>query len=239
MFRRGLNIAGAVLAGLGAVGCFNTEADFQALLEENNTLTMEVAEAHQENEILARALEDIKREQEALQLLLNAGKSNLNAGRTSPPQAAAAGGEAPGRWEDEWQTPQPGGAPAAPAPAVAPSPTAPAPAVAPSPAAPAPAVAPAPTAPASAVAPAPAAPAQPQSPAPAPPRAAAAPVQPRAAAPAAPAPAARYYLTKSGDVLSNIARANNTTVAKLLELNPSLRNRRNYMIYDQERLRLP
>jgi LysM repeat protein len=40
-------------------------------------------------------------------------------------------------------------------------------------------------------------------------------------------------------VLSNIARANNTTVARILELNPNLRNRRNYMIYANERLRLP
>ena len=173
MFWRSLYIAGLVLAGLGAAGCLNSEADFQALLEENNTLGEELAEARQENEILAKALEDIKREQEELQRLLNAGKSNLNAGRIGRPasasapgrdQAQAAGGD---HWEDEWQTPQdPANAPA-------------------------------------------------------------------------PAASNRYYVAKPGDVLSSVARANRTSVARLLELNPSLRNRRNYIIYANERLRLP
>jgi 2-oxoglutarate dehydrogenase E2 component (dihydrolipoamide succinyltransferase) len=201
MFWQGLSFAGVVLAVLGAVGCHN-EADFQALLEENNTLDVELAEARQENEILTRALDDIKREQEALQLLFNAGKSSLNAGRGSLPAAVlAAGGDqaqaqAPGGdGEDEFQTPQP---------VAAPAPAAPAPASAPPQAVPAPTRA-----------------------------------QVPATARAQAAPSGRYYVTKSGDVLSNIARANRTTVAKLLELNPNLRNRRNYMIYDNERLLLP
>jgi hypothetical protein len=224
MFWRGLSIAGVVLAGLGAAGCLNSEADFQALQEENNTLGAELAEARKENEILTRALEDIKLEQEVLQLLFNAGKSNLNAGRASlPPTAlAAGGGEEPApasggeQWEDEWQTPQPEDDPEPADQAqssVSATPPAPARAsTAPPPAVPAPAGAPA-----------------------------------RASVSAAPAPESapdpagggRYYVTKSGDVLSNIARANRTSVAKLLELNPNLRNRRDYVIYANERLRLP
>ena len=183
MFWRGLSIAVVFLAG--TVGCVNSEADFQALLEENNALSAELVEVRQENEILSRALEDVKREQEELQLLFNAGKSKLNAGRVSPPSglAAAGGDQVPGgdRWEDDWQAPQPQAA-------IVPPPPPPAPA--------------------------------------------SAPVSP-------PAQGTRVYITKDGDVLSNIARANNTTVARILELNPNLRNRRNYMIYANERLRLP
>ena len=181
MFWRGLSIAGVVLAGLGAVGCFNSEADFQALLEENNTLSVELAEVRQENEILSRALEDVKREQEALQLLLKAGKGNLNAGRASRPSVLAeAGGD------DDWQTPQPITAASVPPPPPPPSPS----------------------------------------------------VSPSVSA-AAPDQGTRVYVTKAGDVLSNIARTNRTTVARILELNPNLRNRPNYMIYANERLRLP
>ena len=182
MFWRGLSIAIIVLAWLGASGCLKTEADFQALLEDTNTLGTELDEARQENEILTRALDDIKREQETLQLLLNAGKSNLNAARTSLPSAAVASGGDP----DEWQSPQ--------TPADSPSPPSALPQVA---------------------------------------------SPPAASLPAPPAPAARYYTTKPGDVLSHIARANDTTVPKLLELNPSLRNRNGNMIYANERLRLP
>jgi LysM repeat protein len=190
MFWRGLGIAGFVLAGLGAVGCFNSEADFKALREENDILSAELGEVRKENEILSRALDDIRREQETLQLLLNAGKSSLNAGRLNPPSVAQAVGGSQvsggGGWEEEWQTPQsPASVPALPAP--------------------------------------PARVASPSTPVPA----------------TAPAQGGRTYVTKDGDVLSTIARANNTTVAAILELNPNLRNRRNHMIYTNERLRLP
>jgi LysM repeat protein len=210
MFWRGLYIAGVVLAGLGASGCLNSEADFQALLEEIATLSEELAEAHKENEILTRALTDIKREQETLQLLLNAGKRGLAAGRASRPLAALAPGEdqaaaATGVDEEEWQTPlEPAAEPAAAASAV--------------------------EAPASEPAAAPAAPAA---------EAVAVQAAPAPAAPAARSSSGRYYVTKPGDVLSQIAQANQTTVAKLLELNPNLRNRRDYIIYNNERLRLP
>ncbi|MDR2935447.1 MAG: LysM domain-containing protein [Candidatus Adiutrix sp.] len=217
MFWRSLKIAGLVLAGLGAAGCLNSEADYQALLEENNTLSEELAEARKENEILARALADIKREQETLQLLLNTGKRNLNAGRVNSPLAALAAGEeqapaAEGGQEEEWQTPaEPGASAPAAAEATAEVPAAPAPA---GPADEAAAAVPAVEASAASEAEASADPA------------------PRSSGP-------RYYVTKPGDVLSHIAQANQTTVAKLLELNPNLRNRRNYVIYNNERLRLP
>jgi len=208
MFWRGLVV---VLAGLAALGCLNSEADFQALLEENETLGAELAEAKKENEILTRALADIKQEQETLQLLLNAGQRSLAAGRAKLPPAALGSGEdqasavAEGGQEEVFLEP-------AALESAAPEP-----------------------APESAAAP-PASPPEPVAalePAP----------EPDLAPPAAPAPArasgGRYYVTKPGDVLTSIARENQTTVAKLLELNPSLRNRRNYVIYNNERLRLP
>ena len=173
MFWRGLCTAGLVLAGFGAAGCFSSEAEYQALLEDNNTLSAELTEARQENEILSRALDDIKREQESLLLLLNAGKSNLTSGRASLPAALQLGGGAPQ--------------------AVAPDPE-----------------------------------------------------ESQASRPPAPAPlraaaqeGGRIYVTRPGDVLTNIAQANRTTVARILELNPHLRSRRNYMIYENERIRLP
>jgi LysM repeat protein len=176
MFWRGLSIAGVVLAGWPALGCLNTEADFQALLEENNVLSEELSEVKRDNEILTRALDDIRREEEALQLLLSAGKNSLNAGRASLPSVAVAAdgdqAQVSGGDLDEMQTPRPPAAPTAPT-------------------------------------------TQAQN------------------------PGGRYYVTKAGDVLSYIARANDTTVARLLELNPNLRNRRDYMIYANERLRLP
>ena len=180
MFWRGLCTAALVLAGLGAAGCFSSEAEYQALLEDNNTLSVELTEARRENEILGRALDDIKREQESLLLLLNAGKSNLTSGRASLPTALQLGGGPPQAAAPANEEPQ---APRPPAPATPP-------------------------------------------PSPAPPRAAA-------------QEGGRIYVTRPGDVLTNIAQANRTTVARILELNPHLRSRRNYMIYDNERIRLP
>jgi LysM repeat protein len=63
-----------------------------------------------------------------------------------------------------------------------------------------------------------------------------------AAAPAGPAAGAqanRVYVTRPGDVLSNIATRNNTTVETLLNLNPYLRNRRDYIIWENDKIKLP
>lgn len=49
----------------------------------------------------------------------------------------------------------------------------------------------------------------------------------------------RIYKPKSGDVLSGIAARNNTTVAELVRLNPYLKNRRGYMIWDTDEILLP
>ena len=181
-FARGLALAAAaVLAGLWCSGCRSSEDDYQALRAENNALSAELVTAHRENEILTRALDNIKREQETMQLLLNAGKSDLLAGRAAWPAAGARALDSADRPPnsdasdgEEWQTPETLAA-----------------------------------------------------------------ARSRPAAPPAAAADGRVYLTKPGDVLSLIAAAHNTTVEKLLELNPKLRVRRNHMIYDNERLRLP
>ena len=178
---RSLIWASAALIGLGMVGCYNSESDYQALLEENNTLIAELEEARKENEILTRALDNIKQEEEALQRLLNAGRQSLTAGRiprlsasssSSAPVSQAQAPAAPD-WTEEWQTPRP--------------------------------------------------------------------AESSSSAPAAGAEASPggYYVVKPGDVLLNIAIAHNTTVDKILELNPKLRSRRNFMIYDNDRLRMP
>lgn len=54
-----------------------------------------------------------------------------------------------------------------------------------------------------------------------------------------PASSGRVYVVKPGDVLYYIASRNNTTVEAILELNPQLRERRNYMIHENEKIRLP
>lgn len=59
------------------------------------------------------------------------------------------------------------------------------------------------------------------------------PAQPQAAS------SGRVYVVKPGDVLYYIAARNNTTVEAILELNPQLRNRRNYMIHEKEKIQLP
>lgn len=49
----------------------------------------------------------------------------------------------------------------------------------------------------------------------------------------------RVYKPKSGDVLSSIAERHNTTVRELVELNPFLKDRRNYMIRESDEIILP
>lgn len=69
-----------------------------------------------------------------------------------------------------------------------------------------------------------------------------APARQEAPVQAAPPPAAssgRIYVVKPGDVLYNIASRNNTTVEAILELNPRIRDRRNNMIHENEKIQLP
>lgn len=56
---------------------------------------------------------------------------------------------------------------------------------------------------------------------------------------AASQPSGRTYQPKSGDVLSSIAARHNTTVERLVELNPYLARRRNYMIHVTDTIVLP
>ena len=49
----------------------------------------------------------------------------------------------------------------------------------------------------------------------------------------------KIYTTQPGDVLSTIAEKHNTTTARLLDLNPQLRNRRDYMIWANDKIKVP
>jgi hypothetical protein len=49
----------------------------------------------------------------------------------------------------------------------------------------------------------------------------------------------RVYLVKPGDTLGAIARRNGTTTAVLVTLNPYLRGRDNYMVWENDRIALP
>jgi LysM repeat protein len=51
--------------------------------------------------------------------------------------------------------------------------------------------------------------------------------------------AGQTYLVKTGDTLSVIAQKNNTTVSILLNLNPYLMDRNNYMVWENDKIRLP
>lgn len=51
--------------------------------------------------------------------------------------------------------------------------------------------------------------------------------------------AGKIYITQPNDVLSSIAEKHNTTTARLLELNPQIRNRRDYMIWADDEIVLP
>ena len=52
-------------------------------------------------------------------------------------------------------------------------------------------------------------------------------------------PSSRVHVVQSGDVLYNIAAKYNTTVEKILELNPRIRNRPNNMLQLKEKINLP
>jgi hypothetical protein len=49
----------------------------------------------------------------------------------------------------------------------------------------------------------------------------------------------RVYVVQAGDTLGVIARRHQTTVAVLLTLNPFLRSRNDYMVWENDRLTLP
>jgi hypothetical protein len=50
---------------------------------------------------------------------------------------------------------------------------------------------------------------------------------------------AETYVVQAGDTLSTIAQRHNTTTAALLSLNPYLMDRNNYMVWENDKIRLP
>lgn len=149
-----------LLAGLMTTGCFNSDEEYQRLVEEKDALAGELAKANHENDILNRALYNVGQEQERLQDLLMAG----NLPDLPMPTPSAVGGGSSPRVNSGQSTPT---------------------------------------------------------------------------APATASTERRTYKTRPGDTLSTIANRNNTTVEKLIELNPVLQRRRNFMIYDTDVLTLP
>lgn len=170
-------------------GCYNSENDYQRLLVEKESLAQELSVARQEKIILTQALDNIKKEREGLQILLNISQSLVPGG--SPGSTAIAlpplrvlGTPVVGVEEDDYWVQ---------------SPIAPAVTVIP------------PTAP-----------------------------RPPAARPTASTTASNgIYVTQPGDVLSSIAFKHATTTTRLLELNPQIRSRPDYMIWANDKIKVP
>lgn len=172
-------------------GCYNSEKDYEIIVEEKENLAKELDTARQEKVILTKALGNIQNEQESLQTLLNVSHNLMpgvrqQGGTTSLPPLRVLGSTAAGAGageDDYWVQ-----APAVQAPAAVVPPTA-----------------------------------------------------PRASTSDGPASGStgKIYITQPGDVLSTIAMKHNTTVDRLLELNPGLRTRRDYMIWADDKIKVP
>ncbi|MDR2302436.1 MAG: LysM peptidoglycan-binding domain-containing protein [Deltaproteobacteria bacterium] len=54
-----------------------------------------------------------------------------------------------------------------------------------------------------------------------------------------PIPSSQTYTVQTGDTLSTIAQRHNTSTATLLALNPYLMDRNNYMVWENDKIRLP
>ena len=175
---------GLAMILLTATGCFNSENEYNQIMEQRDEYAKQLAAAKEENEILKQALANITAEQERLQTALNRERERLLASSVVPVSPgntadASTGGSSTADNDDIWVE-DPGRREVAAGQSV--------------------------------------------------------PVQ---AAPANPQPSGRVYVVKPGDVLYYIASRNNTTVEAILELNPRLRERRNNMIHENEKILLP
>jgi len=176
---------GLIIVLLTATGCFNSESEYDQIMEQRDEYARQLAAAKEENEILKQSLANITAEQERLQTALTVERNRLAAsaaplstGNVSVP-AASAGASSAADSDDIWVE----------APARLET---------------------------TARQEAPAQQAQPSA-----------------------ASSGRVYVVKPGDVLYNIAARNNTTVEAILELNPKIRDRRNHMIHEKEKIQLP
>ncbi|MDR1312863.1 MAG: LysM peptidoglycan-binding domain-containing protein [Deltaproteobacteria bacterium] len=61
----------------------------------------------------------------------------------------------------------------------------------------------------------------------------------RAPAPSPPPGRTKVYIAQKGDTLSQIAREHGTTIQAIVELNPRLANRNDYMVWERDSLILP
>lgn len=187
MVRRCVMVFSAFLAALAGQGCFNSESDYELLLTERDALATELKAASRENEILNQALDNIKKEQEALQIMLNTARSHMDAaagGNTqSPPLPPLAGDSPTISWGGyDWNLPTDSAAGSGGATTGSGS---------------------------------------------------------ASSQPAASEPTEKIYRPKLGDVLSQIALKHNTTVERLVELNPYLARRNNYMIWETDKIVVP
>lgn len=188
MVRHRVMVFFALLAALTTQGCFNSESDYEALVTDRDRLAAELKTANRENEILNQSLDNINKEQEALQIMLNTARSHVAASAGGDTQAPAlpplAGGSPTMTWGGyDWTVPsdsQTGSNSASTATGTSSS----------------------------------------------------SPVASESAE-------KKIYRPKPGDVLSQIALRHNTTVEKLVELNPYLARRNNYMIWETDKIVVP
>lgn len=187
MVRRAITVLPLLLAALTTSGCFNSESDYQEMVERKESLKTQLATATKENEILTEALNNIKKEQENLNILANTARSRISSESSLAPPTTAPlqpldGDQSTISWGGwEWAIP----------PDALPDTVD---------------------------------------------------TNDRGSSSTtttASSSGGRIYRPRQGDVLSIIASRNNTTVAELVRLNPYLKDRRGYMIWETDEILLP
>lgn len=200
-----LSIALLIMIMLTATGCFNSESEYERLVEEKNELAQQLAQAQEENLLLAQALANVNAEQERLQETLNTERRRLASGALPLPEGMATATSA---GDDIWVE-----APTRAATRVETTP------------------------PATSVETAPPATTREETTTPTGSAQATARLTPPASS--SESGSSRVYIVQSGDVLYTIASKNNTTVDKILELNPHIRNRPNHVLQIKDKINLP
>lgn len=89
MARHAITVLSLLLATLPLSGCFNSDSDYKAMEERKETLKTQVDAATRENEILTEALDNIKKEQENLNIIVNTARSQITGGSSLAPPVTA------------------------------------------------------------------------------------------------------------------------------------------------------
>lgn len=89
MARHAITVLSLLLATLPLSGCFNSDSDYKAMEERKENIKAQVDAATREKEILDEALDNIKKEQENLSIIVNTARSQIAGGSSLAPPATA------------------------------------------------------------------------------------------------------------------------------------------------------